>query len=82
MNNDTLQHLLTELHHRLSGSPALDAETRRLLGIVSADIDRLGATTQLSPTGIEALAVRFEADHPAISASLRQAVDLLGKAGI
>ncbi|MGH8210892.1 MAG: DUF4404 family protein [Steroidobacteraceae bacterium] len=31
---------------------------------------------------LEALAVRFEADHPSLAASLRRLVDLLGKAGI
>jgi hypothetical protein len=82
MTNDTLQRLLAELHERLGGSPALDDETRRLLGLVSADIHRLGVAGEASPNGIEALAVRFEADHPAISASLRQAVDILSKAGI
>jgi len=82
MTHDTLQRLLAELHERLAGSPSLDEETRRLMGLVSADLHRLGMTGEASPTGIEALAVRFEADHPAISASLRQAVDILCKAGI
>lgn len=31
---------------------------------------------------LEALAVRFEADHPALADHLRRLVDLLGKAGI
>jgi len=31
---------------------------------------------------LEELAVQFEADHPALAASLRQLTDLLGKAGI
>jgi hypothetical protein len=31
---------------------------------------------------LEELAVRFEADHPSLAASLRQLTDLLGKAGI
>jgi hypothetical protein len=39
--------------------------------------DREGSTPRL-----EALAVRFEADHPSLAALLRRLVDLLGKAGI
>jgi len=31
---------------------------------------------------LEELAVRFEAEHPSLAASLRQLTDLLGKAGI
>lgn len=82
MTNARLLQLLVELHGHLAASPTLDDDTRRLLGLVNADIHRLGIAGEASPTGIEALAVRFEADHPAISASLRQAVDILSKAGI
>lgn len=32
--------------------------------------------------GVEALAVRFEADHPALASILRQVADVLGKAGV
>jgi hypothetical protein len=35
-----------------------------------------------SPGGIEELAVRFEAEHPAVASTLRQVADVLGKAGI
>jgi FXSXX-COOH protein len=31
---------------------------------------------------LDALAVRFEADHPALGAAIRQVVDALAKAGI
>ncbi|MCZ8130839.1 MAG: DUF4404 family protein [Steroidobacteraceae bacterium] len=81
--------LLQRLHAELAGSTTLDAESRRLLGVVLEDIrrlepDRLAATAAEAPTpgGLEALAVRFEAEHPSLAASLRQIADVLGKAGI
>jgi Domain of unknown function (DUF4404) len=42
-----------------------------------ADIDEDASTPRL-----EALAVRFETDHPSLAALLRRLVDLLGKAGV
>jgi Domain of unknown function (DUF4404) len=39
-------------------------------------------TAEAHTPRLEALAVRFEADHPALAAHLRRLVDLLGKAGI
>jgi predicted ester cyclase len=35
-----------------------------------------------SPSGLEALAVRFEVEHPDLADALRRLVDALGKAGI
>jgi predicted component of type VI protein secretion system len=40
------------------------------------------ATAEAHTPRLEALAVQFEADHPALAALLRRLVDLLGKAGI
>jgi hypothetical protein len=50
----------------------------------------VGASTQGTPvpateantSRLEALAVRFEADHPALAATLRRLVDLLSEVGI
>ncbi len=38
--------------------------------------------TEANTSRLEALAVRFEADHPALAATLRRLVDLLGEVGI
>jgi hypothetical protein len=35
-----------------------------------------------SQSRLEALAVVFEAEHPSLSASLREFIDLLGRAGL
>ena len=91
MSNEELKALLTRLHGELRSAPGLDEESRRLLGVVVADIERIGraqvsgarpAGGAATTGGIEALAVRFEADHPATAAVLRQVADVLGKAGI
>jgi hypothetical protein len=88
MDHDRLRALLNSLHQELGGSPSVDAESRRLLGTVMSDIDRVmqqpgGATgaTQVS-SRLETLIVHFEADHPAVAGAMRQLIDALGKAGI
>jgi hypothetical protein len=91
MSNEELKGLLTRLHGELGSAKGLDEESRRLLGVVVADIERMGlgqaagarpAGGMATPGGLESLAVRFEADHPATAAVLRQVADVLGKAGI
>ena len=82
MSSDQLNLLLKRLHEELARAASLDGESRRLLGVVVSDIEKLGLSTPTTPGGIETLAVRFEADHPAVAATLRQVGDLLGKAGI
>ncbi len=82
MSSEQLNSLLQRLHDELARAATLDAESWRLLGVVVSDIERLGLAAPTTPGGFEALAVRFEADHPAVAATLRQVGDLLGKAGI
>jgi len=82
MPSEQLSPLLQRLHQELARVETLDAESRRLLDLVVADIERLGIAMPATPGGLESLAVRFEADHPAVAAALRQVGDLLGKAGI
>ncbi|MEI8297775.1 MAG: DUF4404 family protein [Pseudomonadota bacterium] len=77
-----LNALLGRLHEELARTPVVDADARRLLSVVVADIEKLGVGTQATPGGLEELAVGFEADHPALAAALRQVADVLGKAGI
>lgn len=85
MSTDPLATRLRALRDDLSGLSTLDPESRALAGGVAAELERLGASSSgaraNAPT-LEALAVRFEADHPALAAALRQGADLLAKAGI
>ena len=82
MSSEQLNSLLQRLHEELARAKALDPESRRLLDVVVADIEKLGVAAPATPGGLETLAVRFEVDHPAVAATLRQVGDLLGKAGI
>ena len=88
---DHLQQSLSQLHDVLVRTPRVDDSSKRLLRDVLSDIERLlsspgVAATPAAPaqsqSRLEALAVEFEADHPALSASLREFIDLLGRAGL
>jgi hypothetical protein len=85
MASEDLRALLAELHQRLKSARSLDAESRGLLATVAHDIEEAlenddAAAVPAEP--VEALAVRFEADHPSLAGVLRQIMDTLGKAGI
>ena len=85
MSERDLEVLLAELHKRLKQARSLDPEARRLLATVARDIEQALAnedTSSVAPEPVEALAVRFEADHPSLAGVLRQIMDTLGKAGI
>ncbi len=86
MNESELRNLLTQLHDRLGNSRSLDADDRRLLVTVLGDIENALANSQAArshdSSGIESLAVKFEADHPALAETLRRLADTLAKAGI
>jgi hypothetical protein len=93
-DRESLQVLLARIHDRLNEAGSVDAGSRELLTQVMGDIERAlaaqGAPAQAVPaqateantSRLEALAVRFEADHPALAATLRRLVDLLGEVGI
>jgi hypothetical protein len=86
MSQSDLRNLLTQLHARLGNAQSLDADDRRLLTTVLADIEHAlekGTGTRPAPGGgLESLAVKFEADHPALAETLRRVADTLAKAGI
>jgi len=64
----------------------MDETSRRLLREVLRDIERVLQDQQPTVRGpqsrLEELAVRFDVGHPALSASIREIVDLLGRAGL
>ena len=85
MGESELDDLLRQLHERLGAARSLDAEDRRLLTAVARDIEGVLGKTEVrapSASGLDALAVKFEAEHPALADTLRRLVDALGKAGI
>jgi hypothetical protein len=85
MTESTLPELLRRLHEELGWSDSLDDESRELLGVVARDIEALAAKSAAVGNhvpALERLAVRFDSDHPALSAVARQLMDALAKAGI
>ena len=86
MNHDRLRELLASLHQELGNAKSVDAESRRLMGSVIKDIDRV--LDEPAPEDgslrdrLEELLLRFEAKHPAIAASTHELIDALAKAGI
>jgi hypothetical protein len=86
MSTQDLRGLLGQLHTRLTHAKSLDTESRELLLTVAADIEKALAADDVAAVApeppLDTLAVRFEADHPALAGVLRQIMDTLGKAGI
>jgi hypothetical protein len=87
MDRNRLRDLLQQLHHALGGARTVDEESRRLLGTVMSDIERVlerGGGPRGAPVSsrLEELIVRYEADHPAVAGAMRQLLDALAKAGI
>jgi len=91
--HESLQQSLARLHAELGAASRVDPQSRQLLRELLADIERIlqeGSADQKpsarrverSVPRLEALAIEFEADHPALAGSLRQLVDLLGRAGL
>ena len=88
-SEESLRELLARVHERLSQTGSIDEESRRMLGGLMQDIGRAlgqgpsgeGAVNGHAPR-LEAMAVRFETDHPALAELLRQLTDALGKLGI
>jgi hypothetical protein len=93
-DRESLQVLLARIHERLNEAGSVDAGSREMLTQVMGDIERALAAQGAPPQGapvqateantsrLEALAVRFEADHPSLAATLRRLVDLLSEVGI
>jgi hypothetical protein len=84
-----LKDQLAALHAELARTPSVDdPELRQRLIELLGDITRLlgkPATPGEQHSLVEhldALAVQFEAEHPALGNAVRQVVDALGKAGI
>jgi septal ring factor EnvC (AmiA/AmiB activator) len=83
MSNQILNAQIRALTAALSQTSSADAETRGLLQGLLSEIVRVADQHPDTVTDrLEAIAVRFEADHPAVGTAIRQAIDALSKAGI
>jgi hypothetical protein len=92
-STEHLHRSLSQLHTELMRTPQADDASKRLLREVLGDIERLlsaagaapapGTASRLAPQSrLEALAVGFEVEHPALAASLREFIGLLERAGL
>lgn len=91
MDPNTLRDQLAKLHEELAHAKRVDPQSRQLLSEIMVDITRLIEKPKVAvarpfdtsvPDRLEKIAVQFEADHPALAASVRRFVDLLGKIGL
>lgn len=75
-----LREVLADIDRLLAVAPGPEGA-----GSGSAAGSRAGRSAlplEAAPHRLEALAVEFEAEHPGLAGSLRQFVDLLGRAGV
>lgn len=89
---ESLRGLLSRVHERLrKEGGSVDEESRKLLFALVRDVDRAlgkgGARGVADSAGahrprLESLAVRFEADHPALAEVVREIIDALARVGI
>lgn len=84
-----LRQTLQSLHAELGQTARVDPELRSLLVTVLSDITKLLEQPGMRDVDdaplaerLESVAVRFEAEHPALGTAIRQVVDTLAKAGI
>ncbi len=88
MNQTRLQQLLSELHRELAAAGSLDADSRRMLEQVLADLRALdpaagGGLAAAGPAAqLQDAALRLEAGHPRLAGALGQLGDALAKLGI
>jgi hypothetical protein len=84
-----LQQTLRDLHRELGAAERLAPEDRAMLESALAEIQR-ALQSAPSPAGaapapgdaLEGAAVRLEAGHPGLAATVRSLIDALSKAGI
>jgi hypothetical protein len=81
MSKENLHDAIARLHAELRDAPQLDDEARRMLQQIAGEVGGAAGTEAHAPR-LEAMAVRFEAGHPSLAASLRGIADALGRIGL
>jgi hypothetical protein len=88
MDSGKLRDALAKLHEELARAPRIDPESRKILRQLAVDIERLADRPEAQAAAashrprLEELEARFEAEHPAIAATVREFIDALAKAGL
>lgn len=81
--SSTLKEQLALLHKELSANPAIDDEAAAMLRQLARDIETVEPAAAASVTdGLDEAVGRFDAEHPSLTAILRQIVDTLQKMGV
>jgi hypothetical protein len=89
MEKQRLVNTLQQLHAELTEADRVDPETLKLLRAVTDDISRLldkksdASPADIDPVtrGLKDLLLKFEADHPQLSARVGQVADALAAMG-
>lgn len=83
MSKERLGELLAELSDELHNTGEVDDETRRMLGQLHEDIDRLTGESHAGTVDLaKNLESRFAANHPVAERIAREFADILAKMGI
>jgi Domain of unknown function (DUF4404) len=87
MTSEPMQKTLAALQQELGRVSTLDMKAHQSMREILAAAGKLGASQgsappTLHPARLEELAVGFEANHPSLTAGLRELIALLGEAGI
>lgn len=83
MSSRRLTELLAELNRELKDQNELDDDTRKLLGRLNDDIERLAGDEAESPLErAKQLESRFAAEYPVAERIVRELADVLAKMGI
>lgn len=83
MSKERLGELLAELSTELHNTGEIDDETRRMLGQLHDDIDRLTGESHAGAVDLaKNLESRFAANHPVAERIARECADILAKMGI
>lgn len=82
--SENLKKSLQQLHQTLAQTKDVDAETLNLLNQVAQDIQRVaeGERPANLVEQVELQTVKFEGQHPQVSAVLRDVLEALAKMGI
>jgi hypothetical protein len=81
MSKESLHDAIARLNAELRDMPQLDDESRLMLQRIAGDAGRESDSGVHAPR-LEAMAVRFEASHPSLAASLRGIADALERIGL
>jgi hypothetical protein len=91
MEKQRLQATLRQLHDELAQAEGVDPETLARLRELSDDMqraldereeDELSADVQADASGLKDLLLKFEAEHPQLSAAVGRVADALAAMGI